>query len=166
VDKIQMKRWTETSKGMAKNLFPTITEARRKRLIIEVEDFIDYVCSFYPLQDIQDWDGNLGSVYVCDELDDYLYRNGFRHFNNRFDPYHKSKVEVERETRFANLISCCVRAGFDLAVKQSGGVLGFSVGDFRQIFNGEVPDWARWSGKEYSEGPYSEDIPDECPIWL
>jgi hypothetical protein len=38
-------------------------------------------------------------------------------------------------------IRCCLRAGIDMAVSPSAGVLGFTAGDLRRMYRGKVPDW-------------------------
>lgn len=149
MNKLQKNRWFKVSQGMARHCFPGITEERRLKLIGVVNTFILGIIDEYPLGEIQDWDGQQGSVYVCDELTEFL---------DRHDYTHGDKKGMTRETRFANMVSCCVRAGFDLAIKQSAGVLGFTFGDIRKIFNGKIPQWCHLS--DYP------NIPDEHLVWL
>jgi len=57
---------------------------------------------------------------------------------------------------------CCIRAGFDVAVSQSAGVLGFTAGDLRRMYNGVVQDWTTSLDLDT---PF-EQIPDDEHIWL
>ncbi len=38
-------------------------------------------------------------------------------------------------------VACCVRAGFDCAVKPSMGAMGFTAGDIRRMYPEGVSDW-------------------------
>ncbi len=80
-------------------------------------------------------------------------------------------------------VSCCIRAGFDCAVKPSGGVMGFTAGDIRRMYPEGVPDWVKngdWEtiavkgvipGVGFVPEPTGElhsfdAIADEAEIWL
>lgn len=81
---------------------------------------------------------------------------------------------------------CCVRAGLDLAVAPSMGVMGFTAGDIRKMYPEGVPDWVtggkdhHWTnqpitgivpgigltmGEEEVNGTFAE-MPDDTPIWI
>ena len=64
--------------------------------------------------------------------------------------------------RFEAQISCCIRAGFDVAVAPSAGVLGFTVGTLRRMYDGDIPDWISNFFKE----PLTDDVPDDMGVWL
>lgn len=135
MNKTQLKRWKKVSVGLAKNAYPNMTEARRKLLVAEIENFIDRVTYNFDLDQINDWDGNVGRCHVCDELSDYLWDNRYE-----FERERKGWVDVV-QGKFGNTLSCCIRAGFDMAVAPSAGVLGYTVGDLRRIFAGKLPTW-------------------------
>ena len=149
--KRQLQRWRKISLGLAKTY--KLTPERKAKLIAEVDNAIEILCSDSPLEDIQDWDGNAGKVYVCDQMDEYLWSN---------------KLYIERHSgrviygRFGEMVSACVRAGFDVAVNRSAGVLGFTVGDLRAIFGRKLPKWVTQWFKE----PLTAEVPDSMGVWL
>lgn len=90
-----------------------------------------------------DWNGNEGCCVrdqVYDFFDEYLEWN---------------KKEQEYGGKFFNQITCCLRAGFDLAVSPSAGVIGFTAGDLRRMWKGKVPGWVK---KEFEN---FDGLPDE-----
>lgn len=135
MNRTQLKRWLKVSIGLANSGYPTITPKRRELLIAEITCFIETVTSSFALDQIKDWDGNGGGCYVCDELSTFLWDNRYE-----FERERNGGCEVARG-RFGTALSCCIRAGFDMAVAPSGGVVGYTVGDLRKIFAGKLPKW-------------------------
>lgn len=137
----QYERWKQVSIGLARS-YENLTPARKVKLLSEVEECIDWVvCN--GLETVEDWDssvryGNSRHEYyesASTRVDQYLWDNRYE-----FERENKHGVEVVRG-RFGDMLSACVRAGFDMAVAPSGGVVGFTVGDLRDIFDGTIPDW-------------------------
>lgn len=137
---LQYERWKELSLGLARS-YRTLTPRRYKLLLEEVENCIDWVvCN--GLDTVEDWDS---SVRIDERLyyesagtrvDDYLWQNRYE-----FDrAYSNGHVELVCG-RFGDMLCACVRAGFDMAVAPSAGVIGFTVGDLRDVFDGDIPDW-------------------------
>jgi hypothetical protein len=54
----------------------------------------------------------------------------------------QSRYERERE-RWVDPVSCCVRAGLDVAVAPSAGVCGFTAGDVRAMYPEGAPSWLK-----------------------
>jgi hypothetical protein len=152
MNKIQLRRWKKVSLGLVGASYPSMTAARRTQLQASVEEFFDKLTYNCELNTITDWDGNGGSTPVSLALNDHL--EGHRHYH--------AVTGGEKRNRFANNVSCCVRAGFDLAVKPSAGVVGFTVGDVRAIFNRRIPSWVT----EFFGKPLSADIADSEGVWI
>lgn len=125
---LQYERWKEFSLNMARG-YPHTTEARRSKLIAQMEFWFSMREDDFA--SIEDWDANVGDFYVGDEV------------TEAFDRFYHNKFSTAepRANRFLEQIQCCIRAGFDVAVRQSGGVLGFTVGDLRSWFWGQIPYW-------------------------
>lgn len=85
-----------------------------------------------------------------DELRGFLEEAGF---------YQK---DIDKEHRFANQISCCVRAGFDVAIAPSSGVVGFDVDMLRGMWPEGLPSWVT----DFFEPVLSPDTPGTTLIWL
>jgi len=149
----QLKKWKHLSLGLAKVAYPMITEARQKKLLIEIEYFIDLLITNFPFEDICDWDGNKGKCYVCDEMSDYLWDNRYIQPGKKGEP-----------GTFGCMLSACIRAGFDVAVEPSAGVVGFTLGHLKSVFNGGLPDWV----KDWFDPPLTaEEIKDDSVcLWL
>lgn len=156
---LQYRRWLRLSRGLARHGFPTATATRRQRILDHVDDLIrTLVFNAHHfvgggLDTLNDWDD--GPYYLCDEVDRWLEDQGYRH-------YHRV-TNAEKCNKFAEQVSACVRAGFDLAVSPSAGVLGyFTVGTLRAIFPNGLPDWVQ----SYFAEPISEDVGDAINVWL
>lgn len=161
--KVQLKRWLQLSVGLAKHGYPQLTEARKTKLVAAVEDCIDWiVCN--GLDTVADWDqgiyvdGRLQYESAGTRMSSYLWDKGYE-----FEHEYKGDFEL-RTTRFGTLLSCCVRAGFDLAVAPSTGVLGFSVGNLRAIFDGTLPKWVQDFFGDQKDALMSAE--DAAPVWL
>ncbi len=76
-----------------------------------------------------------------------------------FDKYDEVKDAIV--SRVCAPIHCCVRAGLDLVGEQSGGVLGFTVGDLKRMYPEGLPEWIT--------SLFSEDLTqskDTQEVWL
>jgi hypothetical protein len=56
-----------------------------------------------------------------------------------FDKYDQVKEEIV--SRVCEPVHCCLRSGLDLVGEQSGGVLGFTVGDLKRMYPEGIPEW-------------------------
>lgn len=156
MDATQRERWEQASLGLARSAYPNLTPARQTRLLEDIESFIRVLVSEHGLDGIRDWDANGGGVYVGDELSEYLWDNRYKQ-----ERWHKGDCEAVCGT-FGTMLEACVRAGFDLAVNPSAGVLGFTVGNLREAFGGLLPDWvAGWF-----DPPLLPGTPDAEEVWL
>jgi hypothetical protein len=149
---IQYRRWRRLAAGLAKHGFEGITDARREKIADEVTHIIFCIVRAYPMGDIHDWDGNRGSVYVCDYVDERLSE----HYHTKYT------TDKEKGNRFLAQVRACVRAGFDVAVEPSAGVIWFTVGDLRSIFPNGLPEWVQ----THFESPITDDVPDNIKAWL
>jgi hypothetical protein len=149
--KQQLARWKRLSLGLAKH-HGTMTDARRNRLCSAVEDCIDWIVDSHDLDAIKDWDGCDGSAYVCDDMSDFMWER-------RYEMERRGEM---RYGRFGNMVGMCVRAGFDLAVAPSVGVLGFCVSDLRKVFPRGIPTWVN----RHFEEPITVATPDHMGVWL
>lgn len=96
-----------------------------------------------------------------------------------WNPYYWALSEDEyneyekRDEQFCAPIRCCIRAGLDMAVAPSAGVMGFTAGDIRRMYPEGVPDWVtggadhRWAYwmKDEINGTFAE-MPDEAQLVL
>jgi len=88
----------------------------RKRLVDVIED----IFSCGEIEDVVDWDN--GNPDMSDHIDDYFVPCGFT-------------------VKFQDDVSCSIRIAVDLLIKQGGGVVGYTVGDLKKAFDGEIPNF-------------------------
>lgn len=143
----QIGRCYDFGVRMATHVFPAMTARRKERLISEVEGFLSCLRDASP-GEVGTWDeGTPLNICIGDWASEY-----YQHLDAG-DP------EVDRPGRFYNRVICCVRAAVDLAIEASAGVLGFTVGDLRRMYDGEVPAWI---SDQYE--PAIAGQPDEATI--
>jgi hypothetical protein len=146
----QFRRWESFATRMAKHCYPKTTDTRKAKILEEVKSFFTERRYQKDYSSFTDWDGNDGSECLTSYVDDFFEK--YTHWNRREEFY---------TGRFYEQVTCCIRAGFDVAVKPSGGVLGFTVGDVRRMWSGLVPDWV----KEGWDSPF-DAAQDNDAIWL
>jgi hypothetical protein len=150
--KEQFERWKDFALRMAEHAYPRATEARKKKRVEEVADYFYWRELQNDWPEIGDWDYNNCGYHPCSEVDEFFDK--YRHWNEKIGWYD--------ENRFHNQITSCIRAAFDFAVKQSGGVIGFTAGDIRRCWDGNVPEWIKEAGWEV---PF-DTIPDNDQVWM
>jgi len=134
----------------AEHAYPEVTEARRKKILDEVKSYLDERDFQNDYPEIMDWDGNKDEYYLSGNVDNFFDR--YKHWNRREECY---------TGRFYDQVTSCIRAAFDIAVEPSSGVIGFTAGDIRRIWDGQVPDWV----KEFWEDDFNS-TPDDDPVWM
>lgn len=147
----QFKRWRDFAFRMAERGYPNATPRRTEKIIENVKDYFHWREFHNDWPEINDWDGNKDDYFLCDAVDDFF--DDHRHWRRKTETYGGC---------FYSQVTSCIRAGFDMAVEQSGGVLGFTAGDVRRMYDGNVPDWI--TGKDWETA--FELVPDDMPIWL
>ena len=134
--------------------------------------------------------------YHCEDGSIYDYASaGFvcdtcAELSENWNPYYWSDLSESeygrRDEQFTGPVRCCIRAGLDVAVSPSMGVMGFTAGDLRRMYPEGVPDWVtggpghRWTtehfvgvvpgvglvpGKSELNGTFAE-MPDSAELWL
>jgi len=150
--RLQYRRWYDFARRMALRTMD-VTPARRAKIMKEVRHILWILENDVP--EIASWDGP--GCYVGDEVDRILYDRG----HNSERQYSNGNVD-QREHRFINQVSCCIRAGLDVALTPSAGVLGWTVGDLRRMYPLGLPAWVA----SYFVEPITTDVSDEMGVWL
>jgi len=128
-------RWFEFSLNLAETL--KTTSVRKQKIIICVKDFITmyntsgYVHA-YADKPIRGWDtSSEGWECIGDHAHQY------------FEEYEITDKHGDYTGKFLNQILSCIRAGLDVAVPDmpGGGVLGFTMGDIREAYHNNIPQW-------------------------
>ena len=94
-----------------------------------------------------------------------------------WNPYYWADISDEefekRQEQFCGPVIACIRAGLDMAVSPSSGVIGFNAGDLRKMYPEGVPNWVT-GGPEHKWGYWCTDelngtfaeMPDEACLVL
>jgi hypothetical protein len=153
----QFERWEDAAIRMAKHCYPNATEARRKRILEEVKEYFHWRHCQKDWPQIRDWDGNKDDYYLCDQVQEFFD-----------DHYHYIRLKDCYGGKFWSQIVCCIQVAFGMAVEPSlGGVIGFTAGDIRRMWNGNIPDWIKADWKDENENDINFDaMPDETGLWL
>lgn len=146
----QFSRWKDFATRMAEHCYPASTEKRKAKILEEVKEYFWWRHYQEDWKEIADWDGNGDDYFLGGQVDDFFEK--YTHYSRRKDTY---------TGRLFSQITCCIRAGFDVAVEPSGGVLGFTAGDVRRMWAGDVPNWV----KGWFEDPF-DSFPDDEALWL
>jgi len=148
--KIVYERWLDFSTKLIKQM--KCTETREVKLTEEVESFIkDFDPDGIVKYDIAGWDYEILALdyYFCDHIDEY------------FDKYAIYNEHGEQTGKFCNQLYSAIRAGLDVVVPESmvsAGVIGFTVGDIREMYPEGFPDWFPIK--------IETEIPNDQPVWL
>lgn len=124
-------------------------KAYQDRLISAIEDlFPDDISHWdpYSILDIEDWD-----------------RGEYGGMGDRLKELNEWENTWNLTKKGQNDLSCAIRIGIDLLIKQSGGVVGYTVGDLRAVFDGKIPVEILNSFKHPKKLLKAKD---NEPIWL
>ena len=143
-------RWRDFAGRLARHGWPEATDARKEKVAEAVDWFIEQWEHESQFAEIDNWDGaGPDSIYLCDEA-------------TTFFETHWHVREDGEQSRFEEQFKCCVRAGFDVAVEPSAGVLGFTVGTLRSMYDGDIPEWV----VSHFEPPLPATATDDEGVWL
>jgi hypothetical protein len=68
------------------------------------------------------------------------------------------------DTKLRSHLMCCIRAALDVAASPSGGVVGYTVGDLREMWAPRpIPSWVL---NFFKEPTLVASAPDEANVWL
>jgi len=124
--------------------------------------------------------------YIDEQLQQLTTKREWQRYERLRDKDDWDKADALGEAirdLYLSPVACCVRAGFDCAVKASMGVLGFTAGDLRRMYPDGVPDWVKrgdWEsvgvkgvipGVGFVPEPQGDchpfdSIADEAKVWL
>jgi hypothetical protein len=129
-----------------------------------------------------DWEDRIWG-YPCKYMTKRQYRR-WSSLMDRGDYDEADELRREMVDRWGGPVHCCVRAGMDMAVSPSMGVLGFTAGDIRRMYPEGVPDWVFPKDErlvtehlapcpigfvrraEPTENGTFDELPDHAPVWL
>ena len=148
---ITTQRWREFTKAFI-NYMPA-TDARKVKLLKESEYFIDKFTD--ENEPDETWDMYVGDAFT--ETFEHYLDHIFVRTSDWTGGYYKDKPNY-----FIIILECALRSGINAASEDSvGGVIGFTVGDLKKMFGGEVPDWV---ARHYISELFS--MPDDTCIVL
>jgi hypothetical protein len=65
------------------------------------------------------------------------------------------------------MLSATCRAAMDVVGEPGAGVLGWTVGDIKRMYDGQLPDWFDTGWKHKDDGYVKlQNEPDNIGVWL
>ena len=177
MNRIQFRRWKDFALRMAERGWVAreiMRKEHRDAVIPAVTHFFDLMGTDFreDVIRIESWDDTRKDHYghypigpfVCDIVSELL---------SDFNPFYwdddESKAYESWDELWGGRIHCCIRAGIDLALNSSIGVLGFRKADIERMYPESVPSWISngWKKKNGQWNPIQwEDISLNMPLWL
>ncbi len=153
--KILHERWKEFARRMIFNGGMTnITDHRKQLLWSEIESFIDS----YRQEPVDGW---CGEYCLCDYFRETFGQTYGQDILRKTGGGLFSSLEMSEDPRkFYNQLEIVARASID-SVTGGDGVIGYTVGDLRAMFDGAIP---RWLTQQYKG--LSNCTPDSAGICL
>ena len=185
MNRIQYRRWKDFAIRMSEKGWPE-KEIQRE----EHQAVIDVVFNFFDVDmennyagdviRIESWDdtradyknaeifawgvrGN-SSPYVCDIVDEMLSNHNPFYYDG--EEYGKEYDDWDDE--WGGRIRGCIRAGLDLAVNPSMGVMGFTKEDIERMYPENVPKWVSddWGKRNGDWKPVAwKDMEKDASLW-
>ena len=157
----QFKLWRSFALRMAHRGFYRIPRKSKKKIAEMVKEYFRQLDSD-DIAAIESWDGE-----VSDQISE---------MNQHWNPYywHTNRRGEDEQTnynkwndRWFNRVCCCLRAGLDLIVEPSMGVIGFNVCDLRRMYRGNIPAWINQEWEDQERKPVDLNVGDcKIGIWL
>lgn len=148
------QRLLDLAQRLCQRGYPHLTEPRRGKLWDQLESFLTECLK----RGATGWEnGGPGDYPPCD-----LFRDAFEEFDV---PPHA--IDQDRENRFYSLLQVIARTSFDAVDGFPGGVVGWTVGDVRRIYEGTIPDW--WNNHLQDRAGNSVDLnqaEDHVVFWI
>lgn len=150
----QYERWKDFSFRMV-NMAVSSRKKSPSREKVKEDIAFFFECRMDPDEEwrrVRDWD------YTEDNPDEHWQAmsvgSHIHDLDEHFIPAYWSLPDTDAaydqaRARWCDPVACCIRAGLDVAVSPSGGVLGFTAGDIRKMYPDGVPDWVK---AYFSEG--------------
>jgi hypothetical protein len=152
MDAEQVTRWKDMARRLCYHAWPEKTNERKARLWKEALYFIEEHAGY----DLRGWCESGGDdPYACDLFDDAFWDDYGRSIDRDED--------INTDPRyFFNQLRCVIRASLN-ALFGDEGILGFTVGDLRRMFDGAIPDWI---SQQYEHPETLLQADDAAPVWL
>lgn len=135
----QYERWVDFATRMART-YPRRSAAKRKEFESCVKHFIGcHTDDGRDIAGVSGWDDtDNGHGLVTDHFGDWWW-DTMRHWYSNRDG---TPAAFEWwEEQWVTPVTCCIRAGLDMASAPSAGVVGFTVGDLKRMYPEGIPAW-------------------------
>lgn len=127
-------RALDFAKRLCSKGYKHLTQARREKLWSDAEWFLtdcfEAGCTSWD-QDIPE-----GEMYPCDWFQE---RFAEKYFPDT-DRWNK-KFQAGKEPKYFSTLEAICRSAIDIFDDFAGGVWGWSIGDFKLMYDGKLPDW-------------------------
>lgn len=132
--------------------YENLTERRRQKLWGHVEQFLRDMFE-------QGARGYEDDVYACDQLHEW-----FEHYEYPSARWEHKVIDLGIYPKYFAMLSATCRCGLDLVDDWAGGVWGWTVGDIRRMYDGELPPWFPLEGWKFIGNGPAPKLRDEDGI--
>ena len=147
----KFKRWHDFSFRMAKTCYRQRKSPSSTWILATLDQCFEHIkdegvdCFVSWDEVVSDWFQEVVEYEVWVKPYDFATTKEAKHLDQWYDKANDDKYDEVKEkivSRVCEPIHCCLRAGLDLVGEQSGGVLGFTVGDLKRMYAPDpIPDW-------------------------
>jgi hypothetical protein len=155
----EKERCLDFAKRMVFKVYNNLTQKRKERLWADVEWFLTDALKEGH------WGWETGSpentFSICDWIHERFEKEEYP------SPRWEHKVlDLGIYPKYFNMLSATCRAAMDIVDDFAGGVWGWTVGDIRRMYDGEIPSWFPLDGWNYLGDGEAPRLTDECSVAL
>lgn len=143
-------RWLDKVHRQSYTKLRGASKQRTERMLEVAQYTIEEICDSSCMSDAIDWDKGKRQAFGYSRSIHRIVEDMIEN-----DPNNITQ-------KCATIICCCIRIAVDLFVEPSGGVVGYTLGDLRKAFDGDVPQRIM---DEFCTD-VDADADDNTPIWL
>jgi hypothetical protein len=156
----QKDRILDFAKRMVFKGYEKLTQRRKDRLWHDVEWFLSDALE----EGHWGWEtgGTEETFSMCDWITERFEKDQFP--SGRWE---KKVCDYGEDPKYFRMLSATCRAAMDVVGEAGGGVLGWTVGDMKRMYDGQLPDWFDIDWKNEENGVVKlQNEPDEAGVWL
>ncbi len=155
----QKERCLDFAKRMVFKGYYRLTQKRRERLWGDVEWFLTDA-----LEDGH-WGWETGSRDDEFSMCDWIHER-FERLEYPSGRWERKVCDLGEYPKYFTMLSATCRAAMDIVDDFAGGVLGWTVGDIRRMYDGELPNWFPVDGWEILGDGMAPTLKDEDLILI
>jgi len=156
----QKDRCLDFAKRMVFKGYERLTQKRKERLWGDVNWFLT------DALDEGHWGWETGGTKETMGMGDWIHER-FEQLEYPSGRWEHRVCDLGQDTNYFRMLSATCRAAMDVIGEPGGGVLGWTVGDIKRMYDGQLPEWFDTGWKNENDGEVKlQNEPDEIGVWL